>query len=249
MAPEKRCVLITGAAQGIGQATALAFAEAGWQTIGVDIEPCTHVDRFEQLDVADAAAVTALLASIEAGEGRLDALVNNAAVQVNKPLHQTTMDEWDRVLTVNLRAPFWLMHEALPLLEKCAGSVVNVSSVHAVATSTDICAYATSKGGLSAMTRAAALEWASRGVRVNAVLPGAVDTPMLRHGLERGQLGERTTDDPVGAFGELHPMGRVARPEEIAQAILYLADGERSSYVTGHNHVVDGGVTIRLSTE
>ena len=245
----ERVALITGVSGGIGRATAGAFAAAGWQTVGVDVEPGGEaaVDRFAIVDLADAAAVSAAAGEVSEREGRLDALVNNAARQVCKTLAETTLADWDAVMAVNLRAPFWLMHELLPLLRASRGAVVNVASVHAVATSPEILAYATSKGGMAAMTRAAALELAADGVRVNAVLPGAVDTPMLRAGFARRP--DLDADAEMAAFAGLHPLGRVARPDEIAQAILYLADGERSSYVTGTSLVVDGGVTARLSTE
>lgn len=248
MALAKRVALITGAARGIGKATAELFRAQGWHVVAVDIRTCRSGDRCMKADLSDPEKATGVIKSIADNEARLDALINNAAVQVCKPLDETTLAEWDKVMACNLRAPFWLMRESVTLLEKQHGAIVNVSSVHAVATSTEIGAYAASKGGLTALTRAAALEFAPRGVRVNAVLPGAVNTPMLREGLERDHITTKG-DDPVAAFGAVHPMGRVARPDEIAQAILYLADGERSSYVTGQSHVVDGAVTVRLSTE
>ncbi len=250
--PDQKRVLITGVSRGIGLATAAAFRAAGWRTIGVDvqaIEDPDAVDEFISADLAHESAIEEVVSSIEAGGDTLAALVNNAAVQVCKPFGDTTLADWDRVMSVNLRAPFWLIHEALPLLSRAGGAVVNVSSVHALATSQQIVAYATSKGALSAMTRALALDLAGHGVRVNAVLPGAVDTPMLRAGFSRGHVSDGDADAQLAEFGANHVMGRVARPAEIAQAILYLADSERSSYVTGSSLVVDGGVTVRLSTE
>ena len=246
-----RVALVTGANGGIGRAIAALFGAEGWRTVGTDrLEPASpHVDRFVCADLADPDAIEALVASVAQREGRLDALVNNAALQVVKPFEALTIEDWDRVMAVNLRAPFWLLRNALPLLEASRGAVVNVSSVHAVATSEEITAYATSKGGLAAFTRACALDVAGRGVRVNAVLPGAVDTPMLRDGFARGHLADGDVETQLASFGERHPLGRVGRPVEIAQAVLYLADGDRSSYVTGACHVVDGGVTARLSTE
>jgi NAD(P)-dependent dehydrogenase (short-subunit alcohol dehydrogenase family) len=115
----------------------------------------------------------------------LDALVNNAALQIVKPLLETTVAEWDAVMAVNLRAVFFAVKLAHPLLKKRQGAIVNISSVHAVATSKDIAAYAASKGGLLALSRAMAIEFAPDAIRVNALLPGAVDTPMLRAGMHR----------------------------------------------------------------
>jgi len=136
-----------------------------------------------------------------------------------------------------------------PLLQRPGGAVVNVASVHAVATSANIAAYATSKGGMVAMTRAAALELAAEGIRVNAVLPGAVDTPMLRDGLGRACTDGSSVDDAMADLAGRTAMGRVGQPREIAEAILFLADPDRSSFMTGQTMVVDGGATARLSTE
>jgi len=252
---EKQVVLITGVLGGIGLATAAAFRAAGWHVVGVDVaEPPAGtpvaVDRLIQTDIADAAAVTAVIAGIEEEEQRLDALVNNAAVQICKAFEETTLEDWDRLMSVNLRAPFWCIRQALGLLRAGeGGAVVNVSSVHAVATSQEIAAYASSKGALAALTRALAVELAGRGVRINAVLPGAVDTPMLRAGFARGHLEGRNLEDQLREFYDRHRIGRIARPEEIAEAILFLADPDRSSFITGESLVVDGGVTVTLSTE
>ena len=248
---ETRTVLITGVSQGIGQATAELFADKGRRVVGIDLHEPKHpaVDEFWECDVADTDAITKLVDSMGKANGRLDALVNNAAFQVCKPFAELSLDDWDRTMSVNLRGAFWLMHECVPLLKASKGAVVNVSSVHAHATSTSISAYATSKGALVALSRAAALDLASAGVRVNTVLPGAVDTSMLRAGFHREHLADQGEEDKFAAFEARHPLGRVAQPREIAQAIHYLADGERSAYVTGQSLVVDGGVTARLSTE
>jgi NAD(P)-dependent dehydrogenase (short-subunit alcohol dehydrogenase family) len=122
-----------------------------------------------------------------------------------------------------------------------------VSSVHAIATSKNIAAYATTKGGLLALTRALAIELAP--IRVNAVLPGAVDTPMLRSGLQRGHLQGDDTEDLVKELENKHIMGRIGKPSEIAEAIYFLSDRDRSSFMTGQALVIDGGATARLSTE
>lgn len=246
---DERVALVTGAARGIGAACARRFADEGWRVVGLDRDAHEGPGRTLVADLADPNAIEAAVESVRTGEGRLDALVNNAAHQVVGALGELTLEEWDRVMAINLRAPFWLMRQALPLLEASKGAVVNVASVHAVATSREIAAYATSKGGLAAFTRAAALDVAARGVRVNAVLPGAVDTPMLRAGFARGHIDEGDVDAQLEEFAARHPVGRVGRPDDIALAVLYLADSSRSPYVTGTCHVVDGGVTARLSTE
>jgi len=179
----------------------------------------------------------------------LDALVNNAGIQICKPLVETEVEEWDSVLNANLRSIFLTGKHFFPLLAARPGAVVNVSSVHALATSTDIAAYAASKGGIMALTRAMALEFGTQGVRVNAVLPGAVDTPMLREGLLRATRDGITPEERLANLSRRTVLGRVGRPEEVGAAILWLADPRQSSFVTGQSIVVDGGATARLSTE
>ena len=160
-------------------------------------------------------------------------------------IFETEAADWDRQMNVNLKAIYQNTKLGYDLLKKSRGAIVNVSSVHAFATSAGIGAYAASKGAVLAFTRAAAIDLAPDNIRVNAVLPGAVDTAMLSEGLNRG-------DDPKAALSNLEQrtiMGRVGRPEEIAQAILFLADEDRSSFITGQNLIVDGGALARLSTE
>lgn len=244
-------MLITGAAGGIGQATVREFVGAEWQTIVVDkISTDKLPDKavFHQADVADDRSVRALFEWLGDQTQQLDALVNNAAVQVTKPLIETSVDEWDLVLATNLRSVFLTARYGFEFLKRAQGAVVNVGSVHALATSTDIAAYAASKGGLAALSRAMALEWARDGVRVNSVLPGAIDTPMLRAGLERNETA-RKMEERMKALAGRTPMGRVGTIDEIAKAILFLADETQSSFMTGQALVVDGGATARLSTE
>ncbi|MGF1634230.1 MAG: SDR family NAD(P)-dependent oxidoreductase [Phycisphaerae bacterium] len=247
-----RVVAITGVAGGIGSATAAAFKESGWQVVGIDRRhpevppPC---DLFLQADVAEANTPHTLFERIAARFGRLDALVNNAGHQICRSVLETSLEDWDAVMACNARAVFFGVQAAYPLLKQAGGAVVNVSSVHAVATSCNIAAYAASKGALSAMTRAMALEFGPEGVRVNAVLPGAVDTPMLHAGLSRGHVNGNGVKSLVRGLGKKHVMGRVGRPAEIGQTILFLADNDRSSFMTGQSITVDGGATARLSTE
>lgn len=245
-----RRVVVTGVCGGIGRATAAAFAGRGWRVIGVDCRPRPAdlaVDRFETADLGADCAVAALFERLS-DEGSLDALVNNAAIGLDAPLRETTDADWTRLMRVNLRGAFQCIREAHRMLAAARGAVVNVSSVHAVATSANVAAYAVSKGALCALTRSAALELAADGVRCNAVLPGAVDTPMLRRGLSR-------RPHPGGPDGNLEtlidrtPLGFVASPAQIAPTICFLADSEQAPYLTGQALVVDGGATLRLATE
>jgi len=247
-----RWVVVTGAAGGIGRAAVAVFHGEGWQTVAVDRDRAGGFPagaEFHQADVSDPAAVAGLFQWLRGKTDRLDALVNNAAVQIVKPLIETTVEEWDAVMASNLRSIFLTAREGYPLLRAAKGAIVNVSSVHAVATSVDIAAYAASKGGSLALTRAMALEFARDGVRVNAILPGAVDTPMLHAGLMRGHGAGGSIEERMADLAGRTVMGRIGTPEEIARAILFLADSEESSFMTGQSMIVDGGATCRLSTE
>lgn len=247
----KPVVVVTGVGGGIGQAIARVFTGEGWTVVGVDVRDVQidAVHRFIRADISDEHASARIFESVQQTEGQLDALVNNAALQVCKPLVETTAAEWDLVMASNLRSVYLAVRHAYPLMKVQGGAIVNVSSVHAIATSANIAAYAASKGGLLALTRALAIELSDDTIRVNAVLPGAIDTPMLHSGLMRGHLPEAEVSDLVRALGKRHVMGRVGQPDEVAQAILFLADRDRSSFVTGQALVVDGGATTRLSTE
>jgi glucose 1-dehydrogenase len=249
-----RTILITGAAGGIGRAAVFLFAQNGWRVIGVDRnsfgEDFPSNGLFIQADVARPEDMQSIFERAHAFTDSLDALVNNAALQVAKPLVETTVEEWDAVMAANLRSVFLGVKLAYPLLKAQGGAaVVNVSSVHAVQTSANIAAYAASKGGILALTRAMAIEFAPDQVRVNAILPGAVDTPMLRAGLDRGHVGHGDMQERLDNLARKTVNGRVGQPIEIAHAIYFLADNEQSSFMTGQALVVDGGATARLSTE
>ncbi|MCP4143592.1 MAG: SDR family oxidoreductase [Chloroflexi bacterium] len=249
-----KTVLITGAAGGIGRATVQLFAEKKWRVIGVDI--AEYGDNFPenglfiQADISRSDAMEIIFTQAQEFTDSLDALVNNAALQIAKPILETPVEEWDAVMEANLRSVFLGVKFAHPLLKaEGGGAVVNVSSVHAIQTSAGMSAYAASKGGLLALTRAMAIEFAPDGIRVNAILPGAVDTQMLRDGLGRGHVGEGDVQSRLENLARKTVSGKVGLPKEIANAIYFLADSEESSFMTGQPMVVDGGATARLSTE
>lgn len=246
-----KVVLITGVAGGIGYATAEQFKRNGWVVVGVDCintSSLADLECYIKADLADSQAIQNAVTQLKQEFGQLHSLINNAAIQICKPALEMTATEWDRVMSVNVRAAFLLAQATHPLLKQTAGSIVNVSSVHAVATSANIAAYAASKGALLSLTRALAIEFAPD-IRVNAILPGAVDTGMLRDGLQRGHLSGDWVDEQLADLGRKTVMGRVGDPNEIAEAILFLADDKRSSFMTGQSLVVDGGAIARLSTE
>jgi len=253
MSERKRVALVTGANGGIGLAAVRYFASKGWRVAAVSrsklgFEIPEGVEFF-QVDIGDPAEVKELFEQVASKYGRLDTLVNNAAIQIAKPLLETSIEEWDRLMDVNLRAVFVSVKEAYSLLKKVQGSIVNIASVHAVATSADIASYAASKGAMLALTRAMAIEFAPDNIRVNTVLPGAVDTPMLDAGLSRGHVSDGSLEDKKAELASKTVIGRVGTPDEIANAIYFLANSSLSSFMTGQSMIVDGGATIRLSTE
>jgi NAD(P)-dependent dehydrogenase (short-subunit alcohol dehydrogenase family) len=249
-----KTMLITGAAGGIGRATVHHFENKGWRVIGVDRaefgEDFPANGLFIQSDISVGENLESIFRQARSFTDRLNALVNNAALQIAKPLLETSVAEWDAVMASNLRSAFLGIKLAHPLFVAAGGgAIVNVSSVHAVSTSANIAAYASSKGGLLALTRAVAIEFARDNIRCNAILPGAVDTPMLRAGLNRGHLSGEDILQRLDNLARKTVNGRVGRPEEIAQAIYFLADDAQSSFMTGQALVIDGGATARLSTE
>jgi NAD(P)-dependent dehydrogenase (short-subunit alcohol dehydrogenase family) len=243
-----KAALVTGATSGIGRATALLFAEAGAHVaaLGRDRQALAELREeivekggealLIQADVtAEADARRAIEETVERFKG-LDVLVNAAGHLSNGTIENTTLNVWDAMLNVNLRAVFHLMQQALPHLIERRGNVVNVSSVTGLRSFPGVLAYCVSKAGLDQLTRCAALELAAKGVRVNAVNPGVVVTEIHK----RGGMNE----DEYAAFLErsrqTHPLGRVGEAREVAELILYLAS-DRAAWITGATYSIDGG--------
>ncbi len=254
MVNRKKVVLITGASGGIGRATVQLFNEKSWSVIGVDRQE--FGDDFPKdglfilSDISEPGDIEFIFKSIRNYSECLDAIVNNAAVQIAKPLLDISCEEWDQTMASNLRSVFLGVKLAHPLIKSAGGgAIVNVSSIHALATSANISAYAASKGGLLALTRAMAIEFAPDNIRVNAILPGAVDTPMLRESMKRGLFGDASIKERLDNLAGKTVNGRVGIPREIAQGIYFLADETQSSFITGQALVVDGGAIAKLSTE
>lgn len=265
----EKIALITGVSGGIGWATAKRFKKEGWTVIGTDLyerdisdksgdESYPYesypYDRFIQADLSESSGPETIISNIIYREAKLDALINIAAMQKCQYVMQTRSRDWDQVMNCNLKSPFFLAQRAQPYLlsgkNERPGSIVNVSSIHAFQTSDQIAAYAASKAGLTGLTRNLAIEFGKCGIRVNAVCPGAVDTPMLKAGLSRGQFQKKGNEDElVEDLGKKHIMGKVGTPEEIASVIYFLANSEESSFIVGSNLIVDGGATIQLSSE
>ncbi len=237
-----KTALVTGSEGGLGVALCAAFSAAGYRVVGVDLKRRDSAcDAFVDVDLAAACADPEALAATAgrlrqaAGGDRLSVLVNNAAQQVLGRLGDITHEDWRLTLATNLTAPLFLVQALAPELERGRGSVINVGSVHARATKPGFVSYATSKAALIGLTRAMAVDLAP-GIRVNAVNPAAIDTPMLRAGL---------ADDSLDQLAELHPLGRIARPEEIAKVVVFLASAD-AGFMTGAAVDVDGGILSRI---
>lgn len=244
-----KAALVTGAGSGIGRATAERFAAAGARvalvgrdrarlekvaaTIDTDSnEPCIAIAADVGIESEASRAVT----EAREGLGRLDVLVNAAGQLSNGSIENTTLQAWDDMMNVNLRAVFHLMHLAVPHLREHQGSIVNVSSVTGLRAFPNVLAYCVSKAAVDQLTRCAALELAAHGVRVNAVNPGVVQTELHR----RGGMNAEDYTAFLGRSGATHPLGRVGTSEEVAELIFYLAS-ERASWITGVTYSIDGG--------
>jgi len=240
-----RSVVVTGGGQGIGRAVSSAFAAAGARVYVADADAeagALHVERMlEQgwtahnvpTDVADEESVKATFAGIE----RVDVLVNNAGINDTRPMWERSSESWHRVLAINLSGAYFCARHALARMPEGA-AIVNIASTRALMSEPHTEPYSASKGGLLALTHAMAVSLAERRIRVNAISPGWIDVTAWKK------------DPKPQAFSEAdhlqHPAGRVGRPEDIAEACLFLADGSRSGFITGTNLVVDGGMTVKM---
>jgi meso-butanediol dehydrogenase/(S,S)-butanediol dehydrogenase/diacetyl reductase len=237
MSQEPRVVVVTGAASGIGHATATMFAELGETVFGLDIAPTVPDGvTYVECNVADRASVDAAIEA-SAGTGRIDVLANVAGVVQFGRFETITDAEWDRVHAIDLKGPFMMMQAALPFIRAAKGNIVNVSSVAGRVPQPYTTAYSAAKGGLTMLTRALALELSPEGIRVNAICPGTVDTPIVSE-----VFGKLTDDLDTRVADRLMMMlsGTIS-PAEIAAAIRYLASPE-AKFVTGAVLPVDGGM-------
>jgi NAD(P)-dependent dehydrogenase (short-subunit alcohol dehydrogenase family) len=244
---EGKAALVTGAGSGIGRAAALAFAREGANVVVSDIiaagasetlrliEEAGGKGTFIQGDVSVAADAQAIVRAAEENYGRLDFAFNNAGIEGDQaPTAECTEDNWDRVLTVNLKGIWLCMKYEIPvMLRHGKGAIVNTASVAGLVGFQNIVAYNASKGGVIQLTKTAALEYATQGIRVNAVCPGVIRTPMV----ERFIGGSAEAE---AQFVAMEPVGRMGLPQEIAESVVWLCS-DAASFVTGHAMVVDGG--------
>ena len=238
---EPRVVVITGASRGVGAVTAERFRDQGDRVVAVARSlPGRSTDDLLEVaaDLAEPAAAREVVAAALEAFGRLDVLVNNAALDLAAPLIETRPEDAQRIFAVNALAPLWMIQAAGPALAERGGAVVNVTSRLAHIGVPEMAVYGASKGAVRALTHGAAVELAPLGIRVNAVAPGMTETPLLREWLD-------ASSDPEGRRAEVEgriPLGRLATPDDVASAILFLASDE-AAHITGVTLPVDGGYT------
>lgn len=242
-----KVVLISGVASGIGAATALAFLQAGAEVVGGDVDAAA-LDAFARraadvgpgrfrpvaLDVTDEASVRAAV-EVASADGRIDVLFNNAGIAPVGSALDTDDATWRRVMAVDLDGAFRMARAALPALIAAGGSIVNTTSVSGIGADYNYAAYNAAKGALINLTRSLAIDFGKRGVRVNAIAPGPIRTPLLEGNLD-------ALPGLAEAFGRFVPLGRIAEPDEVAGAVVFLA-APAASFITGVVLPIDGGVT------
>ncbi|OBH08729.1 SDR family NAD(P)-dependent oxidoreductase [Mycobacterium sp. E1747] len=238
-----KVAVVTGAASGQGRATAELFAREGAAVYAADLHPGGYrADgvHHHQLDIREPDAWSSLVDTVLDQAGKLDILVNNAAVTGSSgPFHTTSLDDWNMVIQTNLTGTFLGMRAVIPAMqEQRAGAIVNIASIVAMSPVPFVAPYHATKGGIRVMTKHAAFSYAADGIRINSVYPGIIDTPMMEAAV--------SDDHMMAAFKTGIPMGRVGQPGEVAAATLFLASDE-ASYLTGAELVVDGGASIRTA--
>ncbi|MGB7207107.1 MAG: SDR family oxidoreductase [Pyrinomonadaceae bacterium] len=245
---KEKVAVVTGASSGIGRATALLFAKNGAHVVAVgriqselgslrdDARQADGTVRTHLVDITEVSQVDRLMIETIEHFGKIDVLVNSAGIIKNGSIEDTTLDDWDKMMNVNLRSMFYLMQKCVPFLVESKGNIVNVSSVTGMRAFPNVLAYCVSKAATDQLTRCTALELAPKGVRVNAVNPGVVITNLHKRG--------GMTDDNYVKFVDnaknTHPLGRAGTPEEVAELIMFLAS-DKASWVTGATYAIDGG--------
>lgn len=249
---QDKVAIVTGGAQGIGRATALALAREGAAVVIADRDAPAAEALAEGIqswggralacvaDVSDEGDAARIAAETVIAFGGVDVLVNNAGIQQPGTVESTPLESWNATIGVNLTGVYLVSHFVIPeLRRRGGGAIVNVASLHGLLTEPGWSAYAASKGGVIALTRAMALDYAPEGIRVNCVCPGAIDTSLLRSAAALEDA--RRTDEVLREWARQQPLGRLGTPEEVAELVLFLA-GPRASFITGSIYTADGGL-------
>lgn len=239
---KNRIILVTGSSGGIGREICSKFLSKGWTVIGLDMiedNDNNDVEKFYKMDLNDLDDIVNVCNEIQKDYGKLDLLVNNAALQICKKWNEYNVNDWNDIMNINVRSAFLLSKLLKTCLKNAKGSIVNISSVHSISTSRNIGLYAVSKGSLLTLTRSMSLEYIEDGINVNCISPGAVRTEMLLNGLKRNNVDLQNLEKKC-------PAGRIGHPKEIADTVMFLY---KNKYIVGENIIVDGGASIKLSTE
>lgn len=252
-----KVAIVTGGAKGIGFGSAQRLLEAGATVVIFDLDEvaigsasehfASYGDRFSgvKVNVSSDAEVNKAIADVGKKHGHINYLVNSAGIQTYGTAEETTEELWDRTLGVNVKAMYLTAKYTIPYMRNAkGGSIVNISSVQSLSNQKGVVAYATSKGAVNALTRAIAVDHAAEQIRCNAVLPGCVDTPMIRT-TAASFAGERSAEDFLHEWGLTHPIGRMATIQEIGDLVAFLCS-DRASFITGASYVIDGGLTTQL---
>ena len=252
-----KVVIVTGGAKGIGEGCVQKFLDANATVASFDLDESSlksQSSKYSNLesrfssqlvDVSNEVQVSTAIAKVLTSYGRIDALINCAGIQTYGSVSDTTEEIWDKTFNVNVKSMFLTAkHVAPTMIAQKSGSIVNISSVQSLMSQKTVVAYAASKGAINALTRASAIDLAIDNVRVNAILPGSVDTPMLRTSAEMHH-GEKSLEEVLSDWGAGHPLGRIAKSSEIGDLAVFLASKE-SAFITGQSIVIDGGLSIQV---
>ena len=241
-----RVAVVTGGCGGIGQAICARFAKEGAKVYAADITDGGMGEEdavgFHRTDVTSEESVTALMAAVEDSDGKLDVLVNAAGIEIEKTVEETSLEDWNRIFAVNVTGMFLTSKHALPLMRKAGGgSIVNFGSYDGFIADPGLAAYCATKGAVHALTRAMACDHGPENIRVNAVCPGYIDTPMLQSFF--GSAGD--IESLKSEVRHIHPLRRYGTPEGVAKLVNWLA-GDEARYASGQLWVLDGGLTAQV---
>ena len=252
-----KVVIVTGGAKGIGEGCVQKFVAAKATVISFDLDDSSlrsQASKYSNLgsgysshkiDVSNEIEVENAISKVRETYGRVDGLINCAGIQTYGSVVDTTEEVWDRTFNVNVKSMFLTAKHVAPIMiSQKSGSIVNISSVQSLMSQKTVVAYAASKGAINALTRASAIDLAIDHVRVNAILPGSVDTPMLRTSAEMHRC-EKSLEEVLSDWGAGHPLGRIAKSSEIGDLAVFLVS-EESTFITGQSIVIDGGLSIQV---